>query len=334
MGGFVQPFLSEILQQPDALRTLITSFDDTTYTSLRKILLKAHSLLFTGMGASFHAGEIAAYRFQSAQSVRVCQAIEMLNYPPVSFDSDTVVIYISQSGNSGEVKPVLDQFDKRYRVIALTNDLLSVLGRRADVALALQAGSETTVATKTYLNTLAVLNLMAGVPHPDLLAIADKIANMHAHADQTAALWLDLFSRCKNLYFLGHGAHSVTARHVSMMLAEWCKRPSVAMSIGAFRHGFIETIDAESGVVIFAPSGNTSDSALALADELTRYGAHVLIVEHGETRRLPDHAASREVDELLAPMLDVIPAQLAISSAAQSAGMNGFRYIQKIVTLL
>ncbi len=334
----MQTFLDEILQQSQALQDCFAGNDDDVIQAVRQVL-HGRPVLMTGMGASFHAGEIIAYRVQARQPVRVHQAVDLLNYPAAALDPDTVVVYVSQSGDSAEVVPLLDQLDGRHTVIALTNNPDSALGRRADLTLALHAGSETTVATKTYLNTLVLLHRIAGASRADLDPCAESIAALLAHADEITLHWRALFDNHAQLYFLGHGAHGVTARHVSMMLAEWCKRPSVGMSIGAFRHGFIETIDPAAGVVIFAPHGRTRASALALAAEIAGYGAQVLIVEHGHTRHLQDDAAANGDDaalrdELLAPLIDIIPAQLAVAAAASAAGNAGFRYIRKVVTRL
>jgi fructoselysine-6-P-deglycase FrlB-like protein len=108
------------------------------------------------------------------------------------------------------------------------------------------------------------------------------------------------------------------------------------MGIGALRHGPIEIAQPDLGAVIFAPAGRSSDSAVALAGELAGHGARVLIVEHGRTRSLdaaPNLAFG--IDEFLAPLLDVIPAQIFADALARRLGVGpGFRYIGKVVTRL
>src|SRR5258706_282108 len=68
--------------------------------------------------------------------------------------------YISQSGASAEVAPVLDGLSPAARVTALTNDAGSPLARRAQAVLPLLAGDEQTVATKTFANSVAALWLL------------------------------------------------------------------------------------------------------------------------------------------------------------------------------
>ncbi len=74
-----------------------------------------------------------------------------------------------------------------------------------------------------------------------------------------------------------------------------------------------------------------------MAAELAGYGARVLIVERGRTRAAgePAGAAAADTDEFLAPMLDVIPAQLFADALARKLGVGpGFRYIGKVTTQL
>ena len=121
-----------------------------------------------------------------------------------------------------------------------------------------------------------------------------------------------------------------------MMVGEWGRQPALGGGVGAFRHGLIEIVQPDVGVVVFAAPGPSYVSSCALAAELARYDAQVLIVEHGQARRVDEPAPPQSTaDEFLAPLLDVIPAQLfADALAARRDGTPGFRYIAKVVTSL
>ena len=111
---------------------------------------------------------------------------------------------------------------------------------------------------------------------------------------------------------------------------------TIVMGVGALRHGPIEIAQPDVGAVIFASPGRSSDSAIALAGDLASYGARVLIVEHGRARSLDEASvAALGIDEFLAPLLDVIPAQIFADALARKLGVGpGFRYIGKVVTRL
>ena len=77
-------------------------------------------------------------------------------------------------------------------------------------------------------------------------------------------------------------------------------------------------------------------SLIDLAQELERYGASVLLVEHGHTRRPADLAPSDHAVEMdLAPIVDIVPVQIFVEALARARGpAPGFRHIEKVVTRL
>jgi fructoselysine-6-P-deglycase FrlB-like protein len=120
------------------------------------------------------------------------------------------------------------------------------------------------------------------------------------------------------------------------MVNEWAKQPARAFSAGAFRHGLIESAEANMCIGIFAAPGRTYSAALALADELSGYGARVLIVSNGVARTSAQGWDNKfECDEFLSPILDTIPAQLFAEALARELGVApGFRYIGKVINKL
>lgn len=332
------PFYTEIHQQPAALRDLI-AFYQSSATSVLDDLPAPGRVLLTGMGASYHAALYGSYALQAVGIPAVAvEATNLLNYSGSLLTDTDNVIFISQSGSSGEVEPLLQALPAGVSLIALTNQPDSPLGRGARLTLPLIAGTETTVATKTYLNTLAWLWLLArrwGGQPDDLASLskaADEIDATLANADPVTQTWLKLWEGARHLYFLGHGPHESTARQAAMMLSEWAKQPAFAAGIGAFRHGPIEAASADLSAIIFGAGGKTGASAWALADELRRYGARVLLVSG---HAVIGAQASPRVDDLLSPMLDVIPAQLFAEALARHLNVPpGFRHISKVVTRL
>lgn len=327
-----QTFANELHGQPQALSDLIAHYGANPVPSLA-----TDGVLLTGMGASFHAAAITAYRLQREQhSAHAVEATELLNYPGVHLRACRQLVYISQSGSSAEIKPLFSDLSTDIETVAVTNVVDSPLARQAGTTLALCAGDEQTVATKTYINSLALLALLAGVTPQALQGVQTRIQQLLDAAETTRSLWLDVITPEHSLYFVGHGPHAITARHSAMMVGEWTKRPAVYASIGAFRHGFLEAVTPNTVVVIFAPPGVSQQSAFDLSEELTRYGTPVLLVENGYTRRVGDAFQGTPLDdEFLSPMVDVIPVQLFIEAFARQTNVSdGFRYISKVIQKL
>jgi glucosamine--fructose-6-phosphate aminotransferase (isomerizing) len=228
-------------------------------------------------------------------------------------------------------------------LIAVTNQPESPLGLGARYVLPQIAGTETTVATKTYVNSLACLWLLAQIwggasldgACDQLLRVADAMEGVITRGQDNAPSWIEQLGMERSLIFLGHGPHTATARQAAMMLGEWPKRLALASGIGAFRHGIIEIVQPETSAVFFGSGGVTRESTLALAEQLREQGARVLLVVDGEDRSLGQPAAPSAFGDFLAPLLDVIPVQLfAEGLALRGNAAPGFRYISKVVSQL
>jgi glucosamine--fructose-6-phosphate aminotransferase (isomerizing) len=333
----------DIAQQPRAIRDLIAFYTADIGAAQLASLPSRGPLLLTGMGASFHAAQAIIPSFTSLNIPAVAiEATELLYYNRALLHEHAALVFVSQSGASAEVAAILAELPAEHTLLAVTNDTQSLLARHAQAVLPIVAGVESGVATKTYLNSLAALWLLArrwgawsGDELRTLSRIADAIELLLADADQIAARWLEALGDVRQIVFVGHGPHAATARQSAMILAERARVAALGTSAGAFRHGPIEIAQPGVGVVVFAAPGRSSDSARALAAELHEYGARTLLVENGRTRRLDEPAEPASVDEFLSPLLDVIPAQLFADALATRLGIAPeFRYISKVTTRL
>jgi glucosamine--fructose-6-phosphate aminotransferase (isomerizing) len=331
----------DITQQPEALRSLIAFYDRGELMARLAGLPAEQAPILTGMGASFHAALAMVPYFHSLNVPAVAvEATDLFYYSRALLQERRPLVFISQSGKSAEVAAIIEDLPAPALLLAVTNDAESLLARRTQVVLPTLAGAESGVATKTYLNCLAVLWLLArrwagALDDGDcrtLTAIADAIERLLADAEAIAARWLGVLGSAESIVFAGHGPHAATARQAALMLAERARVAAIGTSIGAFRHGPIEIAQPGLGVVLFGPPGSSGDSAGALAAELDSYGARVLIVENGRTRGIAEASdTAQSIDEFLSPMLDVIPAQIFADALARRLGVGpGFRYIGKV----
>jgi fructoselysine-6-P-deglycase FrlB-like protein len=229
-------------------------------------------------------------------------------------------------------------------VIAITNEEGSSLARRSDFLLPLVVNAESTVATRTYLNSLAVIWLLAcHWTGCDLLSsfasldnVAQRLDSLLAHSSRIAKYWLDQLSEVQSLIFTGYGPHAATARQAAQTVAEWAKIPAMGISTGALRHGFIELAAERTAFILFAPPGRTLELARQLAADLEGIRARVITVENGWTSGMENQPPPAEtLDEFLSPLLDIIPVQLFCEAmAVQRGNQPGFRYLSKVVRQL
>ena len=328
----------DIRQQPRALRDLVDAYSRGDGFEQLDAFTAAAPTVLTGMGASFHAALIAAAHLQRLGVPAVAlEATDLLFYSRALLGERRPLIYVSQSGTSVEVEPILAALGPAYPLLAVTNNLDSALARQATAALPIHAGPERGVATRSYVNTLALLWLVVrrwcgavGASDGAALArVADAVDDLLTSADLVAGRWMAALAPAATLVFVGHGPHAATARQAAMMLAERARVAAIGLSVGMFRHGPIEIAQPDAGVVVFASPGPTHDSAGALAEQLLGYGARVLVVEHGHTRAAGEPQPTADpVDEFLSPILDTVPAQLIADALARSRDIPpAFRYL-------
>jgi glucosamine--fructose-6-phosphate aminotransferase (isomerizing) len=336
----------DIMGQPAALRVAIDYYSGSDGAARLAAAPIERAPILTGMGGSYHAALATAAHFHSLGIPALAvEATELLFYSQVLLGERRPLIFISQSGASAEVAAIGEALPAGMTLLAVTNNADSPLARRADLVLPIHAGTESGVATKTYLNSLAVLWLLArrwgGAQSESDAQTLEQVAaaceRLVADADATAARWLEVLGPAERLVYIGHGPHVASARQGAMMLAERARVAAIGTGVGAFRHGPIEIAQPGLGVAIFAPPGRSRTSTLGMAADLVSYGASVLIVEHGRARTAdqPEDATQAGIDEFLAPMLDVIPAQSFADAVARKLGVGpGFRHIGKVTTQL
>jgi glucosamine--fructose-6-phosphate aminotransferase (isomerizing) len=334
----------ELNQQPAALRCLVERYRHSGELTRLGQSAAGSRWVLTGMGASYHAACLGALYLNAHGVPAVAmEASDLTHYALALKSSGDLLVYLSQSGSSGEVPPFLDALPTGARLVGITNHSESLLARKAQWMLHMEAGDETLIASKTYLNSLALLWLLSrqasanweGSEWDTLLALADRAEELLAKSEEIGQQWLKQYASRDLLLFLGHGPHAVTARQSAMTLSEWAKKPTLHASIGAFRHGFIEAVQPGLRAVVFAPPGRSLSSSRALSRELALYGVSVGVVQNGELHGIDEVVDHSPVDELLSPILDIIPIQLFADALAASLGIApGFRYIGKVVTQL
>ena len=243
-------------------------------------------IVLTGMGSSFYAAMPSWRRLVDAGKTAWCVDAGQLLDSPRLITTDSLLIATSQSGASGEVAALLDSFDEKTRpaaILGVTNDLGSRLGAGADYTYPIHSGSEATVSTKSYLNTLAALSdltsRLVGVRPDDVAATAHLVGSLVVPAaiDVLARTYLD--APDPRLAFIGYQDHAATALYAGLITKEAAKVSAEGYVGGEFRHGPLELAGPGLVAVFFggADAGH-NDSLRRLAAEVADSGAAVLVV--------------------------------------------------------
>lgn len=334
-------FLDEVRQQPEVLERLVCSHGSELQDRLQAAADLAQSsslILIVGMGSSAFAGQILAQRLNgSGLKAIVCDASELLHYYQGVLAGDALMLAISQSGESAETCLAAEARHQGMPLVCVTNNEDSRLGRMADVVLPLLAGHEEGTSSKTFVATMAVLHLLADtILEESILSFAEarRLAQHMVKAMETLSSevrnHLGQFGSFSSAAFIGRGPGLVSAMQGALITQEMTQIPAIGLSAGQFRHGPIEAAGEHLLVVVFAPSGKTSDLLVRLAQDTAEFGSPTWLISdktvqvaEGENlyiSRLPS------VSEGLSPLLSIIAPELLGAAIARKKGLEPGRF--------
>src|SRR5207248_3232393 len=170
-GGFRHFTLKEIYEQlhaiQEALRGRVATDGSVAIPELTAIAdkLKAIDRVYVvGCGTARYASDVGAYLIQQWAGLPAASQIgSEMRYGPPPIDEQTLVISVSQSGETADtLAPTRMAAERGATVVVVTNVVGSALTRDADAVCYLQAGPEIAVAsTKAFVTQVLVLELIA-----------------------------------------------------------------------------------------------------------------------------------------------------------------------------
>lgn len=333
-----------ILSQPQSLRCVLQHQCGDGAGALEQaaaLLGSGRRILITGMGASLIASIPFEYFLSSLGIDAVAvEAGELLHYRGAGL-RDAVVVVVSRSGESIEVAKLLEVLKGSNSIIGVSNEPHSLLARNADAAIHINSLADEYVAVQTYTGTLLTLQLLASAVNQTRQETAEAISTLLPVFSQLVETsmdgigkWDDFLATDFAFYLLARGPSCASAYEGALLFNEVAKCTAVGMAIASFRHGPVEVVDRHFRGFVFAPEGKTRALNLALARDLARFGAHLRVLgpsfegtSHGvQTCELPT------VPELLAPMFEIVPVQVAALRIAELRGIppGSFRYAPQV----
>ena len=331
------PLLSNILDQPDALRAVAAHhFGEGWHALVRAAaLLQAKKrIVLSGMGASFNACVPLQYML-STQGVQASaiETAELLYFLPAAVDHDTAVILVSRSGESVEVTKALPLLRARGAiVIGIANVPDSTLAREADQAIELRCPADQMVAVQSYTATLLTFILLAAViggevdeAKTELGPALELLTGLVPAWAEASKKWSDYLPAATPLYLLGRGPALGAVQEGVLLMHETAKAPAVGLSVAQFRHGPVEVVDSAFRAIVIGTAAVTRQLDAELAKDVGRMG--------GQARWLgPAEAGGAELEPLCAwptalparfvSIAEIIPLQLAAYRAAELRGVR------------
>ena len=350
-GGFPYFMLKEIFEQPDTLKDCLRGrFDARKGTIIMSGVEKyisrlagASRYIFVACGTSSHAGLVAEYFFESCCRIpaEVEFASEFRYRNPVIQPGD-VIIAISQSGETADSIVALEKAREQGAfVFGVVNVVGSSISRLAHAGAYTHAGPEiSVVSTKAFTTQLAVLFLIAlriAVENKtigqdrfrgllaELARIPEKMREILARADEIRALAIK-YSDCRDALFLGRGFQYPVSLEGALKLKEVSYVHAEAYPAAEMKHGPIALVDENLPVIFIATKDAHYDQIVSNIQEIkARKGKVIAIVSEGDeivSSIADDYFVVPVADEMLSPLLTVIPLQLFACYLGMEKGVD------------
>jgi glucosamine--fructose-6-phosphate aminotransferase (isomerizing) len=364
-SGFKHFMMKEIFEQPNVIKeTLAGRIDDEGIVHLgREIgditnekLRAINKIAITGCGTAYHAGMVGMYLLRSL--VRLPVEMELASefrYGDPVIDPNALVIAMSQSGETADtIEAVRIAKQSGSTVMGVCNVLGSHLTRLADGTLFTRGGPEIGVAaTKTYLSQVTAMTLFA--LYLAQLRKTSDARRLHEIADGTkllpAAVDVVLntsdeirkvareMRRARSVLFLGRYVNFPTALEGALKLKEISYIHAEGYPAGEMKHGPIALLDSTVPVIGIMTDDRVREKMLSnLMESKAREAPIIVVANHGdkEAKAVADHVFwVPKVDELLSPIVNVIPLQLLAYHIADIEGkdVDQPRNLAKTVTV-
>ncbi len=328
-AGFPHFMLKEIYEQPRAIRDAIHGNADVIRAAAEEIA-KYEKIFIVAMGTSYHAGLVGKYLLQRlAKRVLVVEDASEFRYEFDDLvDENTLVIAITQSGETADTLAAMKLAKRKgAKVLAIVNVVGSMATRIADLTLYTHAGPEIGVAaTKTYTTQLTVLTMLAielarvlGTADEEYLngleeglkGIPELVEAALKHDKSLRELAESLVDR-RDFFYIGRGISVPTALEGALKLKEISYIHAEGLSAGELKHGPLALIEKDVPVVAVAPGGRTFDKMVSNIEEALARGAFVVgLGDREDLKRISSvFVEMPPVDELLSPLLYIVPLQL------------------------
>lgn len=238
-------------------------------------IMRDRRLLLTGMGASHYANRIVEplYRRLGVEAWALTAA-ELIHSPPPA--AARTMIFVSQSGESGEIVELLKNCPDNQNSFGITLDPSSTLGCSLPCLVGTGGSEVAFAATRSLFVTLALhAAILSAIDGGDDRVIDSLLHPVEPQVDAALAALADKTS----IIISGRGVFRGVAETASLMLMELARMPALGFEIGQFRHGPMELLSPAAGVVLLCGGDADRLAAQGLARMAHGAGASAVIFD-------------------------------------------------------
>lgn len=346
LGKYSHYMEKEIYEQPQAVRDTINclagfspeifGFEAPGYfKKLKRVLILA-------CGTSYYAGMVAKYWLEKIAKVPCDTEIASeYRYRSNVSDSDTLVVVISQSGETADTLAAL-QYAKEQGMdmtLSICNVETSSMVKETGAHFITKAGPEIGVAsTKAFTTQLiALFGLAVSISKVkfglDIQAYSAQLNRLQEALGKALSLtdglakWAEELIDARNSIFLGRGHMFPIALEGALKLKEISYIHAEGYPAGELKHGPLALVDKHLPVFVVAPFDNLIDKVKSNIQEVRARQGKLFVLSNDpslEIEASKDFQVIKmpDVPEGLEPIVYVIPLQLLAYLTAMRKGTD------------
>ncbi len=302
----------------------------------------AKNIYVTGSGTSYNSALIAKQIFSKYVKIKAEPIMSSeLQFAPDSIEENSIIIAISQSGESADVlEAVKIGKQANCKIIAIVNLMTSSLAREADVVIGMNCGPEIGVAaTKSFTSQLVILyKIVQKLSDNGITINFEKFSESIIKILENPKNIQHIATKLKDVsdvYILGRGINYPIAIEAALKLKELTYMHAEGIPGGELKHGPLALMDSNVFVIIFNPNDSTYADTLTSAREIKARGAKIIGISDIKSDVYDFWIEMPKIDEVLYPISEIIPIQFLAYYAAleKDADPDYPRNLAKSVTV-
>lgn len=350
LGPYTHFMQKEIHEQPKAIIDTTEVFMNSGFIAAnfgeqaQTVFSQIRGIKILACGTSYYAGLTAKYWLEGI--ARIPCDVEIASeyrYRPVIADPDTLIITISQSGETLDTLEAL-KYAKALghrHSLSICNVMESALPRESELVFYTRAGAEIGVASTKAFTTQLIALFGLSVTLGKLRGVVDaeqeaqfteelrQVAGSIQHAlnlEPQIIGWAAQFASKPSSLFLGRGIHYPIALEGALKLKEITYIHAEAYPAGELKHGPLALVDETMPVVVIAPNDSLLDKVKANMQEVAARGGELFVFTDLDSEytasegvhviRTPRHVG------ILSPIVHTIPVQLLAYHTALAKGTD------------
>lgn len=324
--GYDHFMLKEINEQGEVVKKLLSLYTKDNKVTIDFDIHKYKNIDIVACGSASFAGQIGKYYIENYANIKtsVYYASEY-RYQKNFFNKDTLVILISQSGETADTLAALKLAKEAgIDTLAIVNRKDSSIAREAKEVIYTKAGIEIAVATtKAYLAQVIVLLLLAikgndkKEEYLDSIRVLPNLITKYINEYDYSSI-AKVIENKEHVFYLGRGIDYYLSMEGSLKLKEISYIHSEAFQAGELKHGSISLIDKDFGVIAVVTDKSISDKTISNLKEVAARGAKIVAITNIADDNFSDYKILvDDYNELLNPLMAIVPMQLLAYNVAK-----------------